>query len=336
MPQQRLEFIQPSQRRASLISDGTSDITTSQLRDPSESHTSQCESSRPRSASTTPCAKPRTSWVFSHMPDEDRETRYFNQRTGKEEWRCKHCNKTYSCSGGTAAPAKHLTDLPPEGHGFLRGAPRTAKVTNIRTILEQARHTAEENPQKRRRLNDQYGDSIAPDQLEALYVRFIAACSVPFRLVECPEFRAFLVYLNADIDSWLPDTHATIRKWVMRQYQAQKEKIKQGIQSTKSRIHISCDLWTSPNTLAILGIVAHYVTEDCKLEHHTLALKDIDGEHDGSHLAAAIMEVVNDWGFASKLGYFVMDNASNNDTMMKSLSLGRYYPLFLPNTAYIL
>ena len=80
----------------------------------------------------------------------------------------------------------------------------------------------------------------------------------------------------------------------MRQYESQKEKVKQLIQSAKSRIHISYDLWTSPNTLAILGVVAHYVTEDGKLEYHTLALKDIDSEHDGSHLAAAIMEVVDD------------------------------------------
>ena len=255
------------------------------------------------------------------MPDEDREVRYYNQRTGKEEWRCKHCSKTYSCSGGTAAPAKHLTDPPPEGHGLPRGAPRTCKLKNIRWILEQARLAAEENPRKRRRLNDQPGDSIAPDQLEALYVRFISACSLPFRLVECPEFRALLSYLNDDVDTWLPDTHVTIKKWIMRQFDAEKEKIKQNIQSAKSRIHISCDLWTSPNYLAILGIVSHYVTEDGQLEHHTLALKDIDSEHDGSHLAAAVLDVVDDWGFASKLGYFVMDNAGNNDTMMASLSL---------------
>ncbi|KID80838.1 transposase-like protein [Metarhizium guizhouense ARSEF 977] len=325
MPQQRIRFVQTSQPRASSISDDISDdishLTSPQLRDPGESYTSQCESSRPRSASTA-SSKPRTSWVFSHMPDEERETRYYNQRTGKEEWRCKHCSKTYTCSGGTAAPAKHLTDPPPEGHGLPKGAPRTAKVANIRTILEQARLTAEENPRKRRRLNDQTGDSVAPDQLEALYVRFITACSLPLRLVECPEFRALLAYLNTDVDTWLPDTHETIKKWIMRQYDTQKEKIKQGIQSAKSRIHISCDLWTSPNSLAILGVVGHYVTEDGQLEHHTLALKDIDTEHDGSHLAAAILDVVDDWGFASKLGYFVMDNAGNNDTMMASLSLG--------------
>ncbi|KAF1730627.1 hypothetical protein CRV24_008696 [Beauveria bassiana] len=209
------------------------------------------------------------------MPDEDRETRYYNQRTGKEEWRCRHCNKTYSCSGGTAAPAKHLTDPPPEGHGLSRGAPRTSKVVNIRAILAQARLTAEEKPRKRRRLNDQAGDSIVPDQLEALYVRLISACSLPFRLVECPEFRALLLYLNDDVDTWLPDTHETVKKWTMRQFDAEKARIKQGIQAAKSRIHISCDLWTSPNCLAILGKVAHYITEDGQLEHHTLALKTL-------------------------------------------------------------
>ena len=113
----------------------------------------------------------------------------------------------------------------------------------------------------------------------------------------------------------------------MRQYEVQKEKVKQRIQSAKSRIHISCDLWTSPNSLATLGIVAHYVTEDGQLEHHILALKDIDREHDGSHLAAAILEAVDEWGFATKLRYFVMGNEGNNDTMMRS-HFGQYNSQF--------
>jgi hypothetical protein len=83
-------------------------------------------------------------------------------------------------------------DPPPDGHGLPKGAPRTAKVTTIRTILEQARAAAEENPRKRRRLNDQSGDSIDPDQLEVLYVRFITAYSLPFQLVKCPKFQTLL------------------------------------------------------------------------------------------------------------------------------------------------
>jgi hypothetical protein len=33
------------------------------------------------------------------------------------------------------------------------------------------------------------------------------------------------------------------------------------------------------------------------------------------------MNVVDDYGSASKVGYFVMDNAKSNDTMINALSL---------------
>jgi hypothetical protein len=79
----------------------------------------------------------------------------------------------------------------------------------------------------------------------------------------------------------------------------------------KVKVHISCDLWASPNTLAILGVVARFGTEDSQVEHYVIALKDIDSDHDGENLAAAAIQVVEDWGFASKLGYFVMGNAGN-------------------------
>ncbi|KAM4056269.1 hypothetical protein HRG_014616 [Hirsutella rhossiliensis] len=84
MPQQRLPFVQTSPRRDSSISDEYSEISSPRLHDPDETQTTECQSSQPRTASINPSAKPRTSWVFSHMPDEDIETKYYNQRTGKK------------------------------------------------------------------------------------------------------------------------------------------------------------------------------------------------------------------------------------------------------------
>ena len=327
MPQQRLLSFAMPQVENSSPTENLSVLCSEQINDSGDSQTSSRPLTHSRTLSTSSTAvvvKPRTSWVFKHMPDQRVETRYFNARTGREEWRCKHCNKAYTLTGGTAAPARHLTDPPPNGHGLPREAPRAIKVASIRTILDNARLAAEEYPRKRRRLDGEAGESIDPDQLEVLYVRFITACSLPLRMVECPEFRALLAYLNHDIESCLPDTHTTVKKWIMRRYASEKDRVKQRIQSAKSQIHISRDLWTSPNSLAILGVVAHYVTEDGQLEHTTLAMKDIDGEHDGGNLASTILEVIEDWGFASKLGYFVMDNAGNNDTMMQALSLGRF------------
>lgn len=270
-------------------------------------------------------SKPRFSWVFKHMPDENIETRYYNEITGKEEWRCRYCPKTYACSGGTGAPSDHLTDpISKKGHGLQRDSAREVKAKNLQGTIDAALATAEEQNHKRRRLNDQSGGSINAGALEVLYTRLIVACSLPFRLVECPEFRQFLYYLNKDIDTWLPKNHQTIKIWVMRQYESHKEKIKQLIWLARSKVHLSCDLWTSPNSLAILGVVAHFISDGGKLQHCVLALKDIDGEHDGETLAHAILQVIEDWGLTSRLGFFTMDNAGNNDTMMRSISRGKH------------
>jgi hypothetical protein len=72
---------------------------------------------------------------------------------------------------------------------------------------------AEENPQKRRKLNDSDGGDMPldGDTLKVLYIRFIAAYNMPLRLVEYQEFRALLSYLNKDVNRWLNHTHNTIR-----------------------------------------------------------------------------------------------------------------------------
>jgi hypothetical protein len=175
------------------------------------------------------------------------------------------------------------------------------------------------HPQKRDKMHERDGDSINPDMLEILWIHVIVACHFALRLVEVPQFRAFLLYLNKEIECWLPNSHKKVRGWVIRQFRIQKENIKHMIQSARSKIHISCDLWTSSNSLAILGVVAHFITDDGKLQHCVLALKDIIGKNKGENLANAIVEVLEEWGFVSKLGCFVMDNAENNDTMMDSL-----------------
>jgi hypothetical protein len=76
--------------------------------------------------------------------------------------------------------------------------------------------------------------------------------------------------------------------------------------------------------LAIIGIIGHYISETGNLEHSVLALKELDGAHTGNNQAASIIEVINEYRIATKVGYFVMDNTSNNNTMMEALSQCMY------------
>jgi len=62
----------------------------------------------------------------------------------------------------------------------------------------------------------------------------------------------------------------------------------------------------------------------------TLALKELEGEHSGLNQARVILKVINDFGIRNKLGYFVMDNASSNGTLIKAVADS----LALDNIAY--
>jgi hypothetical protein len=81
-----------------------------------------------------------------------------------------------------------------------------------------------------------------------------------------------------------------------------------------------------------MGIIAYYINEDNLLDSIVLVMKEIQGSHTGEVLSTVVMEVINDWGIASKLGYIVTDNASNNDTMMTAISTGMFPT---PNLPYL-
>jgi len=68
-----------------------------------------------------------------------------------------------------------------------------------------------------------------------------------------------------------------------------------------------------------MGVVAHYVNAEDTLQSTVLGLLEVDGTYTRKSIANAIYSVINDFEFQTNLGYFTMDNASNNDVMMREL-----------------
>jgi hypothetical protein len=66
----------------------------------------------------------------------------------------------------------------------------------------------------------------------------------------------------------------------------------------------------------LITICAHYIVEDGQLEKSTLAIKEVLGGHDGLTYATYVINLINEFGIALKLGYFQIDNAPNNDTLL--------------------
>jgi hypothetical protein len=151
-----------------------------------------------------------------------------------------------------------------------------------------------------------------------LLVRWIVYDNVSFRQVDCEAFREFVTYLSPRAAQALP-TDKTIRRWIMKGYDMHKAAVKEALQGAVSKIHIAFDLWTSSNCLSLNGIVAHFI--DAKFESRAilLATPEQNESHMGVEIADQVISVIEDFNIGDNLGFFVLDNASNNDTAMQAI-----------------
>jgi hypothetical protein len=95
--------------------------------------------------------------------------------------------------------------------------------------------------------------------------------------------------------------------------------VKQRLALAKSKIHISFDLWTSPNIHAIIAVVAHFLSPELQLRHVLLAVREIEGSHSGENMAESLLTVIADYEISTRIGVFVSDNASSNDVATRTI-----------------
>ena len=69
----------------------------------------------------------------------------------------------------------------------------------------------------------------------------------------------------------------------MRSYEKEKKEIEKSLPQARSLIHYTMNLWTSPNHIALLGIVAHFADSNGCLNRILLALQEIEGVHSGEN-----------------------------------------------------
>jgi hypothetical protein len=66
---------------------------------------------------------------------------------------------------------------------------------------------------------------------------------------------------------------------------------------------------------------AHFISEQGDLMAIPLAIKEIQGHHDKDTLGKASMEVILEWLFGERIGFWVMDGAFVNDAMLRVIAV---------------
>lgn len=99
-----------------------------------------------------------------------------------------------------------------------------------------------------------------------------------------------------------------------------KSELVEVLTNNTSQISLSLDCWTSPNQIAFLGVIAHFVDEKWELQNIMLDLIPIEGvSHTGVNLATALGQLLDEFHLWKKLNSITSDNASNMGTLFSEL-----------------
>lgn len=129
--------------------------------------------------------------------------------------------------------------------------------------------------------------------------------------MSCVELRVFqeLIQLsNPLIYGWLYTSGNSIRKLILQEHQKRRIEIIDDLHNARSKIHLSFDLWTSPNSMVLCEVVAHYLRADLTCQNVLIGMKRVAGAHSDENIAETVLQVINEYGIASRIDYLQADS----------------------------
>ncbi|TVY74494.1 putative AC transposase [Fusarium oxysporum f. sp. cubense] len=143
--------------------------------------------------------------------------------------------------------------------------------------------------------------------------------NLPFTTFESTYLQELFRRLDSDLHIQVPWGRTTAKKDLEDILSLKKVAVKEELDAAVTQIHISFDLWTSPNRLAFISIFGHFIDQSNLYQCRLLAFRRQIGSHADENIAYTVRNVVRDWGVDRKLGVSICDNAASNDVCLRSL-----------------
>jgi hypothetical protein len=103
------------------------------------------------------------------------------------------------------------------------------------------------------------------EYLESL-VHLVCHGKLPFNIVTWPKFRRYSLSLNPTLERSLIKSRSTLVAHITKVYAFYRDQLRMKLRNSKSLIHFSVDLWSSPNRISFLGMHVKWVDEDYTLQ----------------------------------------------------------------------
>lgn len=248
-----------------------------------------------------------STWEHTRSP-KDNESEF----AGKTRiFYCKYCeNPPYRCQSSSAfrnhLKGKHDIDVQPKQPQVQASA-----LSKLQEMYSKAGCSNTVSEFDAQILKSVLNKSVIDKALTALIVQH----NLPFRLVEAPAFHAFCQSINPQINREITSSHSEISRKISQMWTSEKDIVRKKLQSSLTKIHISLDIWTSPNKILFLGVCGHFVEyETERLFKALLGLCPVGG-HSSQDQFDVLIPLLDDYGITGKLGCIMGDNHSANDKL---------------------
>jgi hypothetical protein len=263
----------------------------------------------------------RPSWIFRHG------YRVVLRKNMTKIWFvCRWCHNrnriqqggagAYDVTLATSAAGKHL-GLDIAGHGLTKNGPKKPLIGATKSIMQ----VVAEGVQVPQEVVTAMG-SFDQQRFRMAAVMWLVEGNHPLRELGSPYFREMIELANPAAVEALWVSHNSVSAFVMKLFSAIQPRVVEAIRTARSLIHISFDGWTTKGgKRGFLGVVAHFATVDGDVLDMPIDLPQLTGAHTGEWLAEVVILTLTTYGItADNVGYFVLDNASNNYTTVAALA----------------
>ncbi|KAG6979285.1 Zinc finger BED domain-containing protein RICESLEEPER 3 [Fusarium oxysporum f. sp. conglutinans] len=151
--------------------------------------------------------------------------------------------------------------------------------------------------------------------MQELSVGFVIDSDVPFTIFEHSFLRKIFNHFDSDLVVQMAWSGSSITREMHRLYEANRD-TKAELCNALTAVHISFDLWTSPNRFAIMAVFAHFIDQLEHQQSRLLALRRQSGSHSGENLAGSLVDIVHEWEIEGRVGCAISDNMAANDTCL--------------------
>ena len=109
-----------------------------------------------------------------------------------------------------------------------------------------------------------------------------------------------------------------LTQMVFSDYDAVCEQIKLDLQDS-GRVSLALDVWTSPQSVAYLGVLTYWVNSQYQLQERLIGFVPLSIDHSGRSQCQEVLKLLEVFQLRQKLFGVVTDNAGSNNTLKEEL-----------------